>query len=476
MGFLAATLQGALPSFGPRPERALQEGPLPLTAARILEWLGGGSTGSGAQINEQAALRIAAAWACIRVLSEDVGKLPLFVYRRLPQGGKERALNHPLYGLLHDVPNPHMTAMQLRETMMGHLLTYGNAYCNVERDPVSGRVRWLWPLRPDRMQPPTLAADGRLLYTYRMTTGEPISLTQDDVLHIRGLSSDGITGYSPVQYHRETLGWTLATREYAARFFGQDASPGGYLKSDKRISPEAAERLRERWQSAHQGFTNAHRMAVLEDGVTWEKIGLAPEDAQYLQTSEFQIQEIARIYRVPPHKIADLARSTYSNIEEQSIEYVSDALSSWVIRWEQQINKDLLTEAERRTFFVEHLLDSILRGKTVERAQALDIWRRNGIISADEWRAIENLNPLPNGEGQDYWMPANMLVVGAPVPVPSPPVPAQPTPAQQGAASLRRLIERNAAGEIVGILDLPVLTVPELTHANGNGNGHKDGG
>lgn len=377
--------------------RSSVEGPLPLTASRIVDWLGGVPTATGVRVSPESALRLVGVWACIRLISEDLASLPLKTYRRLERG-KESATKHPLYRILHDAPNPLMTSISFREALQGHVLAWGNAYANIERDDISGRPAALWPLRPDRMDPPVLSEAGTLLYTYRLPSGEPRALRQDEVFHLRGLSPDGITGFSPIAHNRETLGWGMATREYGARFFGSGSRPGGVLQAKQRLSQQTKDNLRESWETAHRGLEMSHRVAVLEEGVEWKQTGIAPEDAQYIETATFQLGDICRIFRVPPYKIAELSRATYSNIEEQSIDYVVGTLWPWLVRWEQQVNKDLLMPAEQAGYFAEHLMDALLRGKTLERFQAYQLALQNGIYSANEVREKENENPFEGGD------------------------------------------------------------------------------
>ncbi len=424
-------------------KRASIEGPLPLTAARVAEWFEGAPTSAGVSVSNEGALKLAAVWACVRVISEDIASLPLVTYQRLERG-KERARSHNLYPILHDEPNPYMTAMQLRETMQGHVLNWGNAYANIERDN-NGRPLYLWPLRPDRMDTPVVSSAGTLLYTYHLPSGEPRALTQSEVLHVRGLSPDGIMGYSPIQQHREALALSLATMQFGNRFFANDSRPGGILQAKQRLSDEAANRMKTSWEAAHQGLTRSHRVAVLEEGVEWKQVGIPPEDSQWLQTREFQIQETTRIFRMPPHKVQDLSRATYSNIESQSIQYVTDTLRPWLIRWEQQINKDLLMPGEKRRYFVEHLMDALLRGETLARFQAYQYGLQNGIYNPNEVREFENLNPFEGGDV--HLQMQNMTPYGT--------LPAEPAPAPQGRTlrEIRRtpdgyeMIERRIDGE-----------------------------
>ena len=411
MGFLTETAMALLGTA-----RSSLEGPLPLTSQRVIEWLAGPATISGARITPESALRLAAAYAAVVVISQDVAKLPLVTYQRLDQG-KVRARQHPIYGVLHDSPNPYMTAYQFRQTMQSHVMTWGNAFANIERDQ-DGDVLGLWPLRPDHMERPVLSKAGTLIYRYTLPDGQPRDMPQSEILHLRGLATDGLWGLSPIALHRETLGLALAAQEYGARVFANDARPGIVLMYDKRLSDTAIERLRNTWTREHQGLSNAARVAVLEEGITLQTIGFPPEDAQFLETRQFEVQEIARIFRVPPHKIMDLSRATYSNIEEQAIEYVTDTLGAWLANWEQQINKDLLIGAERQVFFAEHLVEALLRGKTLERYQAYQVARQNGWLNADEIRERENLNPIADDSGAVYWRPANMVPADTPAIIP----------------------------------------------------------
>lgn len=409
-----------------RPEtRASVEGPLPLTAARVLDWINGEPTAAGVNVSVEGSLKLAAVWAAVRVISEDVASLPLITYKRLPRG-KERATGHRLYRILHDEPNPYMTAMQFRETLQAHILTWGNAYANIERDD-NGRPVALWPLRPDQMGAPVVSEAGTLLYTYRMPSGEPRALTQSDVFHLRGLSPDGMVGYSPIRLQRETLALGLATTQYGSRFFANDSRPGGVLQAKTRLTKDAADRMKASWEAAHRGLTNAHRVAVLEEGVEWKQIGLPPDDAQWMAARDFQIQEVGRIFRVTPYKLGDLSHATYSNIETLSIQYVTDTLRSWLVRWEQQANKDLLLPAERGRYYTEHLMDALLRGETMSRFQSYQLGMQNGIYSPNEVREFENMNPFEGGD--THLQMSNMVPYGT---LPEPKVaPAEPKRTQR---------------------------------------------
>jgi len=376
----------------------------------LVEWFaGGGKAASGVTVNENTALNSTAVFACVRILAETIASLPLVVYERLESGGKQRAQGHYLYSILHDQPNPEMTSFEFRETLMGHLALWGNAYAEIERDN-AGRVVGLWPLRPDKMR--VMRDEQSLRYEYQLpNSGTVAVLRQQNVLHIRGLSSNGIVGYSPIRLAREAIGLALATEEFGARFFGQGSRPSGVLEHPGQLSEEAAKRLRKSWEELHSGLSNAHRIAILEEGMSWKQIGVPPEDAQFLETRKFQITEIARIYRIPPHMLADLERATFSNIEHQAIEFVVHTIRPWLVRWEQALKRDLFMPAERDIYFAEFLVDGLLRGDIESRYRAYSVGRQWGWLSANDVRELENMNPIEGGD--TYLIPLNMVPAGS---------------------------------------------------------------
>lgn len=374
-----------------------------------LAFLGAGlSTAAGVDVSPEGALRHLAVYACVRVLAESVASLPLIVYARGDDGSKQRADSFPLYTLLHDAPNPEMTALEFRETLMGHLALRGNAYAEIEWLN-SGRPGALWPLRPDRVKP---VRNGKkeLVYEVRLSSGEVRTLAARQVLHIRGLGPNGLIGYDPISIARQAIGLGLGTEEFGARFFANDARPGIVLEYPGKLGKEAQDRLRDSWSDRHQGLSNAHRIAVLEEGMKVTEIGIAPENAQFLETRKFQVNEIARMFRVPPHMIADLDRSTNNNIEHQGLEFVTHTLRPWLVRWEQRINQTLLVGQERQRYFAEFLVDGLLRGDIKSRYDAYAVARQNGWMSANDVRTKENMNPIPNGDV--YLVPLNMIPTG----------------------------------------------------------------
>jgi HK97 family phage portal protein len=360
---------------------------------------------TGKSVTEATALATVAVYACVRILSETLASLPLILYRRLPRG-KERATDHPLYSILHDSPNPEMSAFNFKEALMAHLVTWGNNYAEIEwEDRLT--VKGLWPLRPDRIQ--AVRENENIVYKYNSPTGM-VSLPSYRVLHIPGLSFDGLVGYAPITLAREAIGLSLATEEFGARFFGNGSAPGGALKHPKTMSKEAKENLRKAWNEQHSGLENQHKVAILEEGLDWVKIGIPPNDAQFLETRKFQKNEIASFFHIPPHMIGDLERATFSNIEEQALEFVVYTMRPWLVRWEQAINQKLLNPNERKEYFVEFLVDALLRGNFESRTRGYWQAIQGGWMSPNEVRDLENRNPREGGD--EYLQPVNMVISG----------------------------------------------------------------
>lgn len=367
-----------------------------------------GNTSAGKPVNEHTAMQMTAVYSCVRILSETLAGLPLHVYRYNDSGGKEKYLKHPLYKLLHDEPNPEMTSFAFRETLMSHLLLWGNAYAQIIRN-ARGEVIALYPLMPNKM---TVDRDskGRLFYLYSRTSDDAPTLGDDsqvylapsEVLHIPGLGFDGLIGYSPIAMAKNAVGLAIATEEYGAKFFANGAAPGGVLEHPGTIKDP--QKVKESWNAAYQGSQNAHRVAVLEEGMKYQPIGISPEQAQFLETRKFQINEIARIFRVPPHMLADLEKSSFSNIEQQSLEFVKYTLDPWVVRWEQSMCRALLMESEKPIVFIKFNVDGLLRGDYVSRMSGYATARQNGWMSANDIRELENLDRIPAEFGGDLYL------------------------------------------------------------------------
>lgn len=366
-----------------------------------------GRTTSGKTVNERTALQTTAVYACVRILSETIASLPLHVYR-YTEGGKTKDTEHALYTLLHDEPNPDMTSFVFRETLMSHLLIWGNAYSQILRDR-SGQVIGLYPLLPDQMSVHR-SEKGKLFYVYnRYEEDNPnfqekgsVVLSQEEVLHIPGLGFDGLIGYSPIALAKNAVGMTLACEEYGASFFGNGANPGGVLEHPGILKDPA--KVRDSWNAVYQGTRNAHKVAVLEEGMSYKQIGIPPEEAQFLETRKFQINEIARLFRIPPHMVGDLEKSSFSNIEQQSLEFVKYTLDPWVVRFEQALKKSLLLPEEKKTHFIKFNVDGLLRGDYQSRMNGYAIGRQNGWLSTNDIRELEELNPISPEEGGDLYL------------------------------------------------------------------------
>ena len=367
-----------------------------------------GCTTSGKPVNERTAMQTTAVYACVRILAEAIASLPLHVYEYQNDGGKKLVHNHPLYYLLHDEPNPEMTSFVFRETLMSHLLIWGNAYAQIIRDG-AGRVLGLYPLLPDKME---VQRDdrGNIYYVYSRNSDENpmfkeygnIKLKAEDVLHIPGLVFDGLIGYSPIAMAKNAVGMTLACEEYGASFFANGANPGGVLEHPGVLKDPS--KVRESWNSVYRGVNNAHKIAVLEEGMKYQQIGIPPEEAQFLETRKFQINEIARLYRIPPHMVGDLDKSSFSNIEQQSLEFVKYTLDPWVIRWEQSLQRSLLLPGEKGKYFIKLNVDGLLRGDYQSRMNGYAVGRQNGWFSANDIREMENMNPIPDEEGGNLYL------------------------------------------------------------------------
>lgn len=374
---------------------------------RLVAAIRGTQSAAGIAVNDDIAMRVAAVYACVRVIAETVGSLPLNMYQRRGDGGKERAPNHPLQLLLHDRPNGWQTSLEFREQLTAHCLLRGNAYAYINWG-LGDRVAELIPLHPDRVRVEQ-ADDMSLVYIVSKPDGKESRFQQDDIFHLRGLSSDGVIGRSVLSDARDVVGAAFATQTYSGKFWANDATPSVVLSHPAKLSADAATRLKESWNAAFAGSSNARRTALLEEGMKIERLALTAEDSQFLETRKLQRSEIAGLFRVPPHMVGDLERATFSNIEHQAIEFVTHCIRPWLVRWEQAISRCLITATG--TYFSEFNVDGLLRGDIQSRYQAYAIGRNWGWLSVNDIRGLENMNPVDSGD--IYLQPLNMQEAGA---------------------------------------------------------------
>ncbi len=371
-------------------------------------------TASGITINEKTAMTISAVWACVKIISETIGSLPLILFEQLPNGDKERAIKHPLYNILKFSPNQWQTAIEFWEMMGGHLALRGNAFAKIERG-FGGVIKSLIPLNPDkviirRLKNGRLRYDWIIPFQHGLSTDEKAGtieqIPQEDMFHLRGLSSDGVVGISPISANRDTLGLAKAAERYGAKFFGDNGSVGSVLEHPAKISKESQIKLRDSVKAQ-----NEKGILILEEGMKWQQLGIKPEEAQFLGTRQFQVVDVARIYRMPPHMIQDLSKSSFNNIEQQAKEFVQYTMMPYFVRIQQKVHKELLFGDTQ--FFAEFLFNALLRGDFKNRTNGYAKAIQWGWMNRNEVRRLENMNKAPGLD--DYLYPANLLIVGAPI-------------------------------------------------------------
>ncbi len=386
--------------------RAIRWGSHPPRDPAIASWWGAEDDDTGVTVNETTALQLTAVWRAVALLSNTVADLPMILYKRTENGGKVRAVNHPLFDLLHQQPNSYQTVSEFKNMLMGHMLLRGNGYAEII--PAGGKaVAELIPLNPDRVRP-FWAPDNRRAYEYQPLNGKSRIILQDEMFHVMGYSQDGLIGLNPIEYHRRTLGITIGAEKYGGRFFKNNALPGFVLEYPGELGDKARQNLTEWWDARHRGVNRSHRPAILEEGMKAVELSITPEDAQYLETRKFQVTEIARMFGVPSYMLEEFeSGSSFASIEQRSLDFVIYYLTPWLVRWEQAATRDLLTETDKKTHLVEFLLDALLRGDTKSRYDAYAIARQWGWLSVNDIRARENMNPVVGGD--TYLVPLNMI-------------------------------------------------------------------
>lgn len=382
----------------------------------LAEMFGFGQLAStGVRVTPETAMQESAVASCVKVISEDIGKLPLFVYQRMDGGGKRRAVEHPLYDILHTAPNRNQTSMEWRETNQACVLLRGNAVSKIIANGGRG-VAELQPLHPDRLRI-FKTTSGRRAYEHTPEDGPREILLADEVLHVPGLSFDGISGLNPIQYHRETIGLALGLKEFGAKLFKNGATSSIVVSHPGALKPEQLKQYRENIEAATAGRNNWHRPMVFEGGAKVERLSMSPEDSQFLESRKYGRSEICGLFRVPPHKIADLERSTNNNIEHQSIEYVVDCLMPWLVRSEQAMTRWLLTEKDRvQGYFVQFEVKGLLRGDAVARSQYYRERFNTGSLSPDDIRRLEDEDPISQTGSNKYYIGVNLRALDEPLP------------------------------------------------------------
>ncbi len=370
--------------------------------------LGGGVVRSGVHVNPHTALALSAYFASIRAISEDVAKVPLILYERLPGGGKERRTDLPLHKLLHDQPARDMTALTLRETMTAHALGWGNGYAEIVRTR-GGDIAALELITPDRVTP--AIRNGRVVYDITSPSDQLRTLPAHRMFHLHGLGFDGITGYSIAWLAREAIGLGLAQEQSGSLFFGNSARPSGVLETEGVLDTEAQQDLKKTWRGAYEGPDNAHGTVLLEHGIKFKPITMPMAEAQFIEGRGFSAEDIARFFRVPPPIIGLMEKATHRNVEELFRIYVTLTLTTWFVRWEQEISRKLLTRPSESELFAEHLADGLLRGDLASRNKAYAIARQWGWLNVNDIRALENMNPI-GPQGDVYLEPMNMTPAG----------------------------------------------------------------
>jgi len=388
--------------------RLFRAAKVPTVANPFLGLLGGNYTSkTGIEVTEEDSLSSAAVWSAVTQLSQSIASLPLHLYKRQKPKGKEKYTAHPLYNIMHLQPNPEMTAMAFREAQAGQVLMTGTCYSEIERNQTDN-IAGLWPLLTGRMEMRRMS-NGELIYRYELGDGTHKEFHRDNILRVSGFSHSGLLGYQPIKKATEVVGVALALQEYFARFFGDGARPPVALEHPQTLSQEAQDRIRKNWNAVHQGLSNSQRVAILEEGMQLKVFGVSPDQAQAIDARKFQIDEVARIFNMPPHMLKSLDRATFSNIEEQSIEFVVNSLRPWLVRFEQSYATQLLNAEERSTYFFEHAVNGLLRGDVEKRGVYYATAISNGLMSADEVRELENMNPQPDGQGEVYYVPLNWI-------------------------------------------------------------------
>jgi HK97 family phage portal protein len=397
--------------------RAAKYAGIPLRDPALVAMLGSQPSASGVDVDENTALTYSAVWQAITLISSNVAALPPVPQQKQGDSWQEAA-GHPAYSLLLESPNDEMTPFVFHETLQAHALGWGNAYARIERESEEAPPLALHVLPPNQTVPERNEETGEIQYRFTAMQPEETSelLEPWEVLHIPGIGFDGLKGYSVIQQARETIGLGLATEKFGAAFFGRGCTPGGLLTypEELELTEKAKKNLRESFELLHRGPDNAHRIAILDQGMGYQPLALvSPEDAQFLQTRAFQIVEIARWFNIPPHLLRDLSMATFSNIEHQGIDFLVYTLRPWLLRWAQEYRRKLFRPAERKRYRVVHETHNLLLTDTNARYQAYNTGRNGGWLTLNDIMRGEGRNPLPAEIGDTHLAPSTMKVLGS---------------------------------------------------------------
>jgi HK97 family phage portal protein len=370
--------------------------------------LAGAQSLSGENVTESTALTYSAVWCAVSLISGTVSGLPLHLLRN-DQRKTIKAIEKSLFSILHSQANPYMTAQVYREVTTAHILTWGNSYSEKVRDGY-GNIVELWPITPNRVR--MEMEQGVLIYWIRVDDQE-IPLTREQILHVPGLGYDGFQGYSVVGMARKSIGLGMAMETFGSLYFGNGTHPGVVVTHPGKLDQPSHENLKGALAQAHSGLGQSHRLMLLEDGMKIEKIGIPPEESQFLESRQFQIPEIARWFNLPPHKLKDLTKSSFSNIESEQISFVTDSILPWLIRFEQNFDMQLLSDNEKKQqkLYFRHNVDGLLRGNAKDRAEYYKSMWLNGFMTQNEVREKENMDPSNSPHTDDLFVPLNMIPV-----------------------------------------------------------------
>lgn len=412
---------------------------------------------AGKSVSEISALQLAAVWRCVNIISGTNARTPFLPYR-VGDEGRKVARDHYLYPILMKKSNPYMTAYRFKRVMQAWTLLWGNSYALIDESG-RGQVTALWPLRPDRMKPIAIYdTDGRmtrLAYQFTPSNGSPVIFRDYEILHLRGLETDGVVGLSPIRANRQGIALGMAAEEYGARYFGQGVHVGGWVEHPTTLSATARKNVEEHYGDLYSGLHGSHKIAVLEEGMKYHEVGVPPEDMQFLQTRQFQAIDIARLFGVPPHMIAELSRATFSNIEHQGIDFVNTCMGDWFANWEQECGAQLLSDREGQTIELDFYEQGLLKGDAESRFNVYMLGRQNTILSPNDCREMEGLNRIDQPWADDYMQPLNMSPAGegvgdsldpeviddpedAPPDADDPPIPPGPAKTVPGVAPLKK--------------------------------------